>query len=44
VSAPLLESLEIDRLRFPDIYEERAARYRLEPYRLKLSYTWSGCS
>jgi len=39
VSAPLLESLEIDRLRFPDIYEERAARYRLEPYRLKLSYT-----
>ncbi|MCP9772989.1 phosphoenolpyruvate carboxylase [Synechococcus sp. Tobar12-5m-g] len=39
VSAPLLESLEVDRLRFPDIYEERAARYRLEPYRLKLSYT-----
>ncbi len=39
VSAPLLESLEMDRLRFPDVYEERAARYRLEPYRLKLSYT-----
>ncbi len=39
VSAPLLESLEMDRLRFPHIYEERAARYRLEPYRLKLSYT-----
>jgi phosphoenolpyruvate carboxylase len=38
VSAALLESLEMDRLRFPDIYEERAARYRLEPYRLKLSY------
>jgi len=38
VSAPLLESLEMDRLRFPEIYEERAARYRLEPYRLKLSY------
>ncbi len=38
VSAPLLESLEMDRLRFPDVYEERAARYRLEPYRLKLSY------
>jgi phosphoenolpyruvate carboxylase len=38
VSAPLLESLEMDRLRFPDIYEERAARYRLEPYRLKISY------
>ncbi len=39
VSAPLLESLEMDRLRFPKVYEERAARYRLEPYRLKLSYT-----
>ena len=38
VSAPLLESLEMDRLRFPEVYEERAARYRLEPYRLKLSY------
>ena len=38
VSAPLLESLEMDRIRFPDVYEERAARYRLEPYRLKLSY------
>ncbi len=39
VSAPLLESLEMDRLHFPKVYEERAARYRLEPYRLKLSYT-----
>ncbi len=39
VSAPLLEALEMDRLRFPVVYEERAARYRLEPYRLKLSYT-----
>ncbi len=39
VSAPLLESLEMDRIRFPEVYEERAARYRLEPYRLKLSYT-----
>ncbi len=39
VSAPLLESLEMERLRFPEVYEERAARYRLEPYRLKLSYT-----
>ncbi len=39
VSSPLLESLEMDRLRFPDVYEERAARYRLEPYRLKLSYS-----
>jgi phosphoenolpyruvate carboxylase len=38
VSPALLESLEMDRLRFPEVYEERAARYRLEPYRLKLSY------
>ena len=38
VSPQLLESLEMDRLRFPEIYDERAARYRLEPYRLKLSY------
>ena len=38
VSAPLLESLEMDRLRFPEVYEERATRYRLEPYRLKLSF------
>ncbi len=39
VGAQLLESLEMERVRFPHIYEERAARYRLEPYRLKLSYT-----
>ncbi|MFN9645947.1 MAG: phosphoenolpyruvate carboxylase [Cyanobacteriota bacterium] len=38
VSQALLESLEMDRLRFPEIYDERAARYRKEPYRLKLSY------
>ncbi len=38
VGPALLESLDMDRLRFPEIYEERAARYRLEPYRLKLSY------
>ncbi len=38
VSAQLLESLEMDRVRFPDVYEDRAARHRLEPYRLKLSY------
>jgi len=37
-SKALLESLEMDRLRFPDIYEERATSYRKEPYRLKLSY------
>ena len=39
VSPALLESLEMDRLRFPEIYEAKAARFRLEPYRLKLSYT-----
>ena len=38
VSSELLESLELDRVRFPAIYEKLAARYRLEPYRLKLSY------
>ena len=38
VAPALLESLEMDRLRFPEIYERRAARYRLEPYRLKLCY------
>ncbi|BEV36049.1 phosphoenolpyruvate carboxylase [Synechococcus sp. M16CYN] len=38
VAPSLLESLEMDRLRFPEIYERRATRYRLEPYRLKLSY------
>ncbi len=39
VGPQLLESLEMERVRFPEVYEERAARYRLEPYRLKLSYT-----
>ena len=38
VSSDLLESLEWDRLCFPSVYERLAARYRLEPYRLKLSY------
>ncbi|MYF36985.1 MAG: phosphoenolpyruvate carboxylase [Synechococcus sp. SB0678_bin_12] len=38
VSSDLLESLELDRLCFPSVYERLAARYRLEPYRLKLSY------
>jgi len=38
VSPELLESLEMDRLRFQEIYEKRATRYRREPYRLKLSY------
>ncbi|MEM1368725.1 MAG: phosphoenolpyruvate carboxylase [Cyanobacteria bacterium P01_H01_bin.15] len=34
----LLDSLEQDRLEFPDIYERLAIRYRQEPYRLKLTY------
>lgn len=38
VSQELLDSLEQDRLNFPDIYEESAIRYRQEPYRLKLTY------
>ena len=38
VSSSLLESLETDRVKFPEIYEARATRYRSEPYRLKLSY------
>jgi len=38
VSSSLLESLETDRVKFPEIYEARATRYRTEPYRLKISY------
>lgn len=34
----LLESLEQDRLRMPEVYEQWAVRYRQEPYRLKLAY------
>ena len=34
----LLDSLEQDRQRMPEIYEELAMRYRQEPYRLKLAY------
>ncbi|MGA1601054.1 MAG: phosphoenolpyruvate carboxylase [Prochlorothrix sp.] len=34
----LLESLEQERAKMPDIYEKLAIRYRQEPYRLKLSY------
>jgi phosphoenolpyruvate carboxylase len=34
----LLESLEQDQLRMPDVYDHLAIRYRQEPYRLKLSY------
>lgn len=38
VSSDLLESLEQDQIRLPEIYENLAIRYRQEPYRLKLSY------
>jgi phosphoenolpyruvate carboxylase len=34
----LLDSLEQDRVKMPDIYENLAIRYRHEPYRLKLAY------
>ncbi len=34
----LLESLEQDQLRMPDVYNRLAIRFRQEPYRLKLSY------
>jgi phosphoenolpyruvate carboxylase len=34
----LLDSLERDRQKMPEIYEKLAIRYRQEPYRLKLAY------
>ncbi|KAM3090216.1 phosphoenolpyruvate carboxylase [Phormidesmis sp. 146-35] len=34
----LLESLEQDQQRMPEVYEGLAVRYRQEPYRLKLAY------
>lgn len=34
----LLDSLEKDRLKMPEIYDSLAIRYRQEPYRLKLAY------
>jgi phosphoenolpyruvate carboxylase len=34
----LLESLEQDQQRMPEVYEGLSVRYRQEPYRLKLSY------
>lgn len=34
----LLESLEQDQVKMPDIYDHLAIRYRQEPYRLKLAY------
>lgn len=34
----LLESLEQDQVRMPEVYDRLAIRYRQEPYRLKLAY------
>jgi phosphoenolpyruvate carboxylase len=34
----LLESLEQDQVKMPDVYDHLAIRYRQEPYRLKLAY------
>ena len=34
----LLDSLEQDRQKMPEVYEKLAVRYRQEPYRLKLAY------
>jgi phosphoenolpyruvate carboxylase len=34
----LLDSLEHDRSKMPEVYEQLAIRYRQEPYRLKLAY------
>ncbi|MGF1538152.1 MAG: phosphoenolpyruvate carboxylase [Elainellaceae cyanobacterium] len=34
----LLESLEQDQARMPDVYDAHAVKFRQEPYRLKLSY------
>lgn len=34
----LLESLEQDQIRMPELYDQYAIRYRQEPYRLKLTY------
>ena len=38
VPTALLDSLERDQQKLPEIYEQHAIRYRQEPYRLKLSY------
>jgi len=38
VSDKLLESLEDDRQKMPEIYSKYSIRYRQEPYRLKLKY------
>ena len=38
VPTGLLDSLEMDQQKLPDVYEQHAIRFRQEPYRLKLSY------
>jgi phosphoenolpyruvate carboxylase len=38
IVAELLDSLEKDRLKMPELYAQLYIRYRQEPYRLKLSY------
>jgi phosphoenolpyruvate carboxylase len=38
VKPDLLESLEQERIKMPEIYEELSVRYRQEPFRLKLAY------
>jgi phosphoenolpyruvate carboxylase len=38
VSPELLDSLEKDRVKMPELYDQLYVRYRQEPYRLKLSY------
>ena len=38
VAPELLDSLERDRLKMPEIYDKLYIRYRQEPYRLKLAY------
>jgi len=38
VSDKLLESLEEDKQKMPEVYNKHSIRYRQEPYRLKLNY------
>lgn len=38
VMPELLDSLENDRVKMPELYDQLYVRYRQEPYRLKLSY------
>lgn len=38
ISGELLDSLEGDRIKMPEVYDKLYVRYRQEPYRLKLAY------